>query len=360
MRSIGLIGAGWVTQHHLRGWQRLGDRARVIAIADPNKTAREIRAAEFGIPRSYAGAAELLANEEIDAVDVAVPREHHAAVCLLAAKKGLPILCQKPLAPTLAEAQALVRGVGERSRLMVHENWRFRTHYLLIRKWLEQGRVGRVRQAVMAVLTSGLVPGAGGKMYAVERQPFFATEKRLLLMEVLIHHVDCLRYLLGDLALDAARLGKSCAGIAGEDRVMLMMTGGKGEGVMLVGDFMAHGYPPGQFDRLEILGDQGTIRLEGTTLQSIGKTPETLEVDHQANYINAYEGVFRHFLDCLDSGRPFDTRPEDNLKTLAICERAYQTGFVRTKTAKRVPRRAAASRAPSLARRGPTRRSSRR
>ena len=360
MRSIGLIGAGWVTQHHLRGWQRLGDRARVVAVADPNKSARELRAAEFGIPRTYASAAELLANERIDAVDVEVPREHHAGVCLLAAKRGLPILCQKPLAPTLAEAQALVRGVGKRSRLMVHENWRFRTHYLLIKKWLEQGRVGRVRQAIMTVLTSGLVPGADGRMYAVERQPFFATEKRLLLMEVLIHHVDCLRFLLGDLALDGARLGKSCAKIAGEDRVMLMMTGGGGEGVALVGDFMAHGYPPGQFDRLEILGDEGTIRLEGTTLQSIGKTPETLEVDHQANYINAYEGVFRHFLDCLDSGRPFDTRPEDNLKTLAICERAYRTGLFKARTAKPAPRRGAASRAPTPARRGSTRRSSRR
>lgn len=337
MRAIGLVGAGWVTQHHLRGWQRLGDRARVVAIADPNKTAREIRAAEFGIPRTYAGAAELLANEKLDAVDVAVPREYHAEVCLLAARKGLPILCQKPLAPTLADAKALVRGVGKRSRLMVHENWRFRTHYLLMKRWLEEGRVGRVRQAIMTVLTSGFIPGAEGKMYAVERQPFFRTEKRLLLMEVLIHHVDCLRFLLGDLALDGARLGKSTTAIQGEDRVMLMLTGARGEGVTLVGDFMAHGYPSGQLDRLEILGEEGTIRLEGTVMESIGKKPERIEVDHQANYINAYEGVFRHFLDCLDSGRKFDTDPEDNLKTLTICEQAYQTGFFKPKTVKKKP-----------------------
>lgn len=337
MKSIGLIGAGWVTQHHLRGWGALAGRARVVAIADPSLAARRARVAEFGVPRSYPDAATLLSNEKLDAVDVAVPRQHHATVCLLAAKRGLPILCQKPLAPTLAEAQALVRKVGKRARLMVHENWRFRTHYLLIKRWLGEGRVGRVRQAVMTVLTSGFVPGPDGKLYAVERQPFFATEKRLLLMEVLIHHVDCLRFLLGDLTLDAARLGKSAAAIAGEDRVMLMLTGGGGEGVALVGDFMAHGYPPQQFDRLEILGDEGSIRLEGATLESFGKKPERLEVDHQANYINAYAGVFAHFLDCLDSGRPFDTRPEDNLKTLAICERAYRTGFFKAKVGKRKP-----------------------
>ncbi|MGQ0674740.1 MAG: Gfo/Idh/MocA family protein [Rhodospirillales bacterium] len=339
MRAIGLMGAGWVTQHHLRGWQRLADRARVVAIADPNKEAREGRAAEFGIPRAYASAAELLANEKLDAVDVAVPRQHHARVCLLAAKRGLPILCQKPLAPTLAEARALVRGVGRRARLMVHENWRFRTHYLLIRKWLEEGRVGRVRQAVMTILTSGFIPDAEGRLYAVERQPFFRAEKRLLLMEVLIHHVDCLRYLLGELRLDAARLGKSATAIAGEDRAMLMLSGGRGEAVALVGDFMAHGHPPQQFDRLEILGDEGAVRLDGAVLESFGKRPERLAVDHQANYLNAYEGVFRHFLDCLDSGRRFDTRPEDNLKTLAICERAYRTGFFKPGAAKRRPKR---------------------
>jgi predicted dehydrogenase len=185
------------------------------------------------------------------------------------------------------------------------------------------------------VLTSGFIPDAGGKMYAVERQPFFRTEKRLLLMEVLIHHVDCLRYLLGDLALNAARLGKSVATIAGEDRVMLMLTGSGGEGVVLMGDFLAHGHPQGQFDRLEILGEEGTIRLEGAVMESVGKTPERVELDHQANYIAAYEGVFRHFLDCLDSGRPFDTRPEDNLKTLEICERAYRTGFFKPGAAKK-------------------------
>lgn len=357
MRSIGLMGAGWVTQHHLRGWQRLADRARVVAIADPSQAAREGRTAEFGVPRAYASAAEMLASEKLDAVDVAVPREHHARVCLLAAKRGLPILCQKPLAPTLAEARALVRGVGKRSRLMVHENWRFRTHYLLMKRWLEEGRVGRVRQAMMTILTSGLIPDAQGKMYAVERQPFFRAEKRLLLMEVLIHHVDCLRFLLGDLALDAARLGKSATQIAGEDRVMLMLTGARGEGIVLVGDFMAHGHVPQQFDRLEILGEEGAIRLDGTVMESFGKKPERVEVDHQANYVNAYSGVFAHFLDCLDSGAPFDTRPEDNLKTLAICERAYRTGFFKPK--KRAGKRGAAKRARNPARRGSTRRSSR-
>jgi predicted dehydrogenase len=122
-KRIGLIGAGWVTQHHLAGYRALGpERVRVVAIADPNEAARQRRAAEFGIPATHADAAEMLEREQLDAVDIAAPREFHAPMCLLAARRNLPILCQKPLTPTLAESEALVREIGGRVRLMVHEN----------------------------------------------------------------------------------------------------------------------------------------------------------------------------------------------------------------------------------------------
>ena len=140
-------------------------------------------------------------------IDVASPRETHAPICRLAADRGLAIICQKPLAPTFAEAASLVADVGGRVRLMVHENWRFRPHYRRIAEWLRDGRVGEVRTVTMALLTSGLIPDASGRAPAIERQPMFATLERLLVMEVLIHHVDTLRFLLGPLALTGASLG---------------------------------------------------------------------------------------------------------------------------------------------------------
>ena len=125
---VGLVGAGWVTQHHLAGWARLPELARVVAIADPNPDAVRARAEAFGIGRTFASAAQMFEQVELDAVDVAAPREFHAEVVRLAAERGLAVLCQKPLAPTLAEAQALVEQVDGRCRLMVHENWRFRPY----------------------------------------------------------------------------------------------------------------------------------------------------------------------------------------------------------------------------------------
>src|SRR5450756_1052487 len=88
MLRIGMIGAGWVTQHHLNAYKQLAKRARVVAIADPIAEARNRRAEAYDIPAVYANAAEMLEREKLDAVDVASPRETHVAMCELAGSKG--------------------------------------------------------------------------------------------------------------------------------------------------------------------------------------------------------------------------------------------------------------------------------
>ena len=119
-------------------------------------------------------------------------------------------MCQKPLAPTLAAAEALVAAVGGAVPLMVHENWRFRPYYRRLRAWLDDGPARR--------------RAAGAARVPVERHdrrrrrkrgrrwcasPSFAGLERMLVMEILIHHLDTLRFLLGELAVDAARLERS-------------------------------------------------------------------------------------------------------------------------------------------------------
>ena len=61
----------------------------------------------------------------------------------LGAARGLAVMCQKPLAPTLAAAEALVAAVGGAVPLMVHENWRFRPYYRRLRAWLDEGPARR-------------------------------------------------------------------------------------------------------------------------------------------------------------------------------------------------------------------------
>jgi D-apiose dehydrogenase len=321
---IGLVGAGMVSRHHLIAWADIADQASVVAVADlsPENAAR--RVAEFEIPKSYASAEAMLASTDLDAVDIAAPRQMHAPLVRLAAKRGLPVLCQKPLAPNLQEAIELAAEVKNQTRLMVHENWRFRGYYRDAACWLREGRIGTVKQAQLTLLTSGLLPGPDGVRPALQRQPFMRREKRMLVAEVLIHHLDTLRMMLGPLRVTAAELSCSFSEMAGEDGAVIQLKAAGGAAVTVFASFAAHGFPAVQVDRLDILGDAGSIRLDGAQLTCSGASSAERHYDLAAEYQGSYNRTIAHFVKSLRDNTPFETAPEDNIETLRLVEDCYR------------------------------------
>src|SRR5260221_5179446 len=179
--TIALAGAGMISAHHLKGWAKLGNRARVVAVCDPDTARAAQRAQEFGISHVYPDAAALFAARKIDALDVLSPRETHAAWVEAAAARGIAVLCQKPMTPTLALSEALVRRVAGKMRMMIHENWRFRPWYRELKGWIADGMLGDIAMARMSMLNSGLLPEASGQRPQIVRQPFFKTKARPLI-----------------------------------------------------------------------------------------------------------------------------------------------------------------------------------
>lgn len=250
-------------------------------------------------------------------------REAHADWVRGAARLGIPVLCQKPLAPTLAEATGLCQEVAGRVRLMVHENWRHRPYYRRIGQWLRAQRVGRIVQAQMRLLSSGLLQDSSGAYPILQRQPFIADLQRALVMEVLIHHIDTLRFLFGELRLLHARLGRRCPAMRGEDRAFVLFETAEAAPVALFANLATAGEPPTLTDRLLVIGEDGVIRLDGDSLQRRGKDDESHTYDLDASYRASYRDTIGHFLDALESGMEFETGPGDNLKTLALVEDIY-------------------------------------
>ncbi|HEX2114294.1 MAG TPA: Gfo/Idh/MocA family oxidoreductase [Alphaproteobacteria bacterium] len=320
---VGLIGAGMISHYHLIAWSRLGS-ARVVAICDPDRTRAEARAREFGIAAVYASAEDMLAHEALDALDIASPRERHAEQVRLAAARGVPALCQKPLVPTYEEAERLIAEVDGKCRLMVHENWRFRPFYRRTRQWIDERRVGSLRSAAMTVRGSGLIAGADGRFPALERQPFMRDVPRLAVTESLIHHIDVVRWLVGPLQVLAARIGRTCPVIKGEDRATIMMSSADGVPVLVDGDMAAPGYPPRAVERLELTGTRATILFEDKRLSLIGKDATMEAFDLAACYQASFDDCIRHFIECLLLDAPFETDPRDNLQTLRLVEDTYR------------------------------------
>ena len=94
--------------------------------------------------------------------------------------------------------------------------------------------------------------------------------------------------------------------------------------VSLLGNMAAPGQPAVQVDRMELFGDRGSLSLEGDTLNCTGAVQREKTYDLAACYQAAYDGVIAHFIDALQTGAPFETSPDDNLKTLQLVEDAYR------------------------------------
>jgi len=319
---IGMVGAGMISHHHLIAWSR-ERRATVVAICDPDVDRARQRATEFGIAAVHGGLEALLAAETVDALDIASPRETHAALVDMAAARSPAVLCQKPLAPTLAEAEALARRVDGRIRLMVHENWRFRPWYRRLKRCAEEGLFGDLRWAGMATISSGLLPDATGRRPALDRQPFMAHEKRLAIAEVLIHHIDVLRWQLGPLKLLSARTAHKVAEVEGETLSSLFLETAQGAPVTLIGDMAAPGFSPRTDDRLELVGSRASAVFDRSLLTLMGAVEQSEQFDFHAGYQASFDAVISHFIDRLLDGGPFETDVSDNLETLRIVEQAY-------------------------------------
>jgi predicted dehydrogenase len=321
---IALAGAGMISAHHLTAWRNLGARVEVAAICDPDLARARKRADEFAIAKVYPDAASLLAGETLDALDIATPRETHAAWVEAAASRGIAVLCQKPLTPTLGEAEALIRRLSGKIRLMVHENWRFRPWYRELKAWVAAGELGEIRLATMAMINSGFLPDEEGTRFALVRQPFMQHEARLMIAEVLIHHLDVMRYLCGALRVVGARACHTVDDIRGETLATIFLETASGAPVVVNGTMAAPGYPKRVPDRLEIVGSLASASFSGSPLTLRGgKRPREISYDDAGGYQASFNGVMAHFVDCLTSGAPFETDPADNLETLRLVEHAY-------------------------------------
>src|SRR5258708_3636066 len=305
---IGFAGAGAISQYHLAGWSEMPD-AQVVAICDIDEAKARAKAQAFNIPNVYTDFRTMIESEKLDAVDIATPVGTHAELTRLAADAGLHVSCQKPLTPTVREAEELIAYVGERVRFMVHENYRFRPHYVTIREWLEQGRVGKITQARMTVRSQGMIEVNGVPPFLLNRQPYLKDFTRLLIFEVLIHNLDVMRVLLGPLEVVAVQVSKVNRELAGEDATVVLLKGPGGLTAVLDGNISAPGYGPLPTDRVEIMGTRGTLVFDRDRLYMAGADDAPVVFDLAKNYQICFSAPVREFVTCLPTRQPLPTHP---------------------------------------------------
>jgi len=142
---IGLVGVGAAAQiNHIPALKRL-EGVEIVALCDrdPEKAARV--AQKFGVPQSSGRFDDLLANDELDAVDLCTPNFLHAPMATAALEAGKHVLCERPLARSAEEAAAMTRAAKKSDRvLMCALQHRFRADAQLLKKFVEKGDLGEL------------------------------------------------------------------------------------------------------------------------------------------------------------------------------------------------------------------------
>lgn len=139
-----VFGAGFWTRYQLAAWGEVPG-ATCAAIYNHTREKAARLAGEFAIPAVYDDAAALLDEVRPDFVDIITDPSTHGAFVELAARRRVPVVCQKPLAPTLAEAERLARICTEAGvPLIVHENWRWQHPLRQLKAVLDSGTIGRL------------------------------------------------------------------------------------------------------------------------------------------------------------------------------------------------------------------------
>lgn len=139
-----IVGTGAVAHAHATAIAELADRARVVAAVDVDPGRASAFAEQFGVPATYAGVEELLANEQLDLVHVCTPPKTHVPIAIAAMQAGVVPLVEKPPALTLFEMDRLaeVSALTGVPSLTVFQH-RFGSAAVKLRRLLREGVFGR-------------------------------------------------------------------------------------------------------------------------------------------------------------------------------------------------------------------------
>jgi predicted dehydrogenase len=198
MIKVAIIGAGFMGRMHAEVYRNLS-KANLIAIADSDLEKAQLLADKHKA-NAYSSLEELTNQEDIDAVDICLPTFLHKECVIKAARLGKDILCEKPIALTLEDAEEMLQVAKKaRVKLMIAQVIRFWQEYVILKKIYQTGEFGRLLSITLTRLAST-------PTYAWDNWLTDVKRSGGALLDLHIHDTDYLLYLLGKPVCLASRV----------------------------------------------------------------------------------------------------------------------------------------------------------
>ena len=189
--KIGIVGLGNISRVHREAYRKNED-VEIYAFCDINEERLKKEAEEWGITHCYTDVEQMVRElPELDAVSICVWNCNHAKCAIAALNAGKHVLCEKPIAKTVEEAEAMIEAARRNDRLlMVGFCCRFGTDTALIQQFAEKGFFGEMYYAKASYLRRNGNPGG-----------WFANTKYSgggPMIDLGVHIMDLTRYLMGN------------------------------------------------------------------------------------------------------------------------------------------------------------------
>jgi predicted dehydrogenase len=285
----------------------------------------ESAARDFGAERVLASWEEAVADPGIDAIDICTPNALHAPIAIAAARAGKHVIVEKPMATSLAEADAMVRAAREAGiTLMVAHNLRFAPIFQVIERGMRDGVVGRPFTA------RGMFMHAGPDEFWGATSDWFWQEDSAgggSLLDMGIHMIDLLRWMIGRPVVEvSAMTSRAVKPTFADDNAFVLM---RFEGDVLASVQSSWSARPIPDRQIAIYGEKGNIMMGRSAaeplafhLQTDGD-PATVIPDIPAS--SPIGDPFVHFVRSIQQGVEPLVTGEEGRTSLAIALAAYES-----------------------------------
>ena len=328
-KRFAILGTGFWARYQLSAWRELNGAA-CVAVYNRTRHKAEALAREFDISAVYDDARTLMARESLDFVDIITDVNTHADLVHAAAEHGIPVICQKPMAATLAQAEAMVGACRAAAvPMFVHENWRWQTPIRALRTMLDAGPIGRVHRATITMVSGFPV---------FKNQPFLADLDQFVITDIGSHILDTARFLFGEAGSVFCQTHNTLDWVKGENVATIMLRMRAGPTVIC-----NLGYAQNPLERecfpetlIHVEGTLGTLELCPRFKIHLTTQTGTCITQHppphhdwanpdydlvHASAVPCNENILR----ALCGDVPAETTGEDNLETVRLVFGAYES-----------------------------------
>ena len=292
MKHIGIIGAGGFAKAHIEALKRMPERARVVAVARHSPSIPFPEADAIGARME--SVASLLTATDIDAISLCVPNNLHRAYAEAAMRAGKHVFCEKPMALTVPDADAMIDTAKETGKvLMVGHLTRHLPIYARAAEILESGRLGDPRSAYVSRFHCGAArswrmdPAIGGGV----------------VFDLLIHDIDLVNWYLGTPQYFVAHGHKHEQGAY--DQVAAIATYKNDRMAVIEGAFVFRP-PAGLRAMLRIVCERGHLEINTTDrvaplrIFEEGQEEELINLPMDKFSMDGLPGEFEEFFDALE------------------------------------------------------------